>query len=61
MKKDKPLITHLTIMTLEAFIAWLRARVDEWENAARLEAVTDLPDDLREFAPRTLEDWLEGL
>jgi formylglycine-generating enzyme required for sulfatase activity len=57
----KPYITHMTIMTLEAFIAWLRLRTEEWEAAARLEAVKDLPDDARCFTPRTLEDWISDL
>lgn len=59
--KDKPLITRQTIMTLEAFIAWLRIRTDEWQNAARLEAVRDLPEDVRCFTPTTLQNWLDEL
>lgn len=58
---DKPHITHMTIMTLEAFTAWLRTRLEDWENAARLEAVKNLPDDVRCFTPRTLEDWISDL
>lgn len=61
MNKIKPLITRQTIMTLEAFVAWLRLRTNEWEAAARLEAVKDLPNDCRCFTPTTLENWLEEL
>lgn len=55
------LITHLTTMTLKAFIAWLQIQTDGWKATARLETVKDLPDDLREFTPRTLDDWLDTL
>ena len=61
MKKPKPLITRRTFMTLEAFIAWLKIRTDEWEAAARLEAVRDLPDNVRCFTPTTLQNWLDEL
>lgn len=61
MKKPIPLITRQTFMTLEAFVAWLRRRTDEWEAAARLEAVRDLPDDDLCFTPTTLQNWLDEL
>lgn len=59
--KDKPHITHLTIMTLEAFIAWLRHRTNEMQTAARLENVKRVPHDAKCFTPRTLEDWIDSL
>lgn len=61
MNKAEPLITRQTIMTIEAFVAWLRKQADDWEAAARLEAAKDLHDDFRCFTPATLEDWLDAL